>query len=100
MVANHGQTLSPAYSNTPALPLLAPLPHPPSPGTVIQEEMAKLAASMATKKREFRFPDLIDLCHELGLFIRLIGDGEDREPLARRERTIFSRILSKFDGRI
>jgi hypothetical protein len=64
------------------------------------EEMAKLAASMATKKREFRFPDLIDLCHELGLFTRLIGDGEDREPLARRERTIFSRILSKFDGRI
>ena len=64
------------------------------------EEMAKLAASMATRKREFRFADLIDLCHELGLFTRLIGDGEDPEPLARKERTIFSRILSKFNGRI
>ena len=64
------------------------------------EEMAKLVSAMAKKNRELRFADVVDLCHELGLFARIIGDGEDAEPLARKERAIFSRILARFDRRI
>ena len=64
------------------------------------EEMAKLVAAMAKIARELRFADLVDLCHELGLFVRIIGDGQDTEPLGRKERSIFSKILAKFDRRI
>ena len=79
-------------------------PCTPAPSSVSgdrdTEEMAKLTAAIATKKGELRFADVVDLCHELGLFAKLIGDGEDSEPLGRKERSIFSRILSRFDGRI
>jgi hypothetical protein len=49
---------------------------------------------------ELRFANVVDLCHELGLFTRLIGDGEDDEALGRKERSIFGKILARFDGRI
>jgi hypothetical protein len=64
------------------------------------EEMAKLVSAMAKINRELRFADVVDLCHELGFFARVIGDGEDTEPLGRKERAIFSKILARFDGRI
>ena len=52
------------------------------------EEMAKLVSAMAKINRELRFADVVDLCHELGFFARVIGDGEDTEPLGRKERAI------------
>src|SRR4029077_3526313 len=62
------------------------------------DEIEKLVDILAALKGELRFPEIIDLCREHSLFARLVG--EDDDDLDRGKKNIFSRILSKFDGRI
>ena len=60
--------------------------------------MEKLVDVLAARKGELRFPEIVDLCREHSLFARLVG--EDDDDLDRGKKNVFSRILSKFDGRI
>jgi hypothetical protein len=70
---------------------------PTSSGDRDTEEMEKLVEVMPPHK-ELRFLDVVDLCRERSLFLRLIG--EDNEDFERGKKNIFSRILTKFDNRI
>ena len=60
------------------------------------QEMEKLVEAMPRQK-ELRFLDVVDLCREHSLFLRLIG--EDDEDFDKGKKNIFSRILTKFDNR-
>lgn len=62
--------------------------------------MTKLIAAMPRHK-EFRFHDLVDLCREQGLFIRLVGtNNDDDEDFDRGKKNILARIFTRFDDRL
>ena len=60
------------------------------------QEMEKLVEAMPHQK-ELRFRDVVELCREHCLFLRLIG--EDDEDFDKGKKNIFSRILTKFENR-
>jgi len=59
--------------------------------------MEKLVEAMPRQK-ELRFRDVVELCREHCLFLRLIG--EDDEDFDKGKKNIFSRILTKFENRV
>ena len=61
------------------------------------QNMEKLVSVMHPM-RELRFGDLVDLCREHALFTGLVG--EDDQDFDRGKKNIFSKILTKFNGRI
>ncbi len=62
------------------------------------EEMKNLVELLALRKTQIRFPDIVELCQEHSLFTRLVGEGD--EELDPGTKNIFSRILSRVDGRL
>jgi hypothetical protein len=76
-------------------------PCSPAPSSVSGDrdtrDMEILVEKMPRKK-EFRFPEIVDLCREYSIFPRLVG--EDDEEFDKGKKNILGRIFTKFDDRI
>jgi hypothetical protein len=62
------------------------------------EDMRKLVSAMANRPTPMAFPELVELAHEHSLFENIIGN--DGDELGRREKTIFGRLLGRYDRRM
>jgi hypothetical protein len=63
------------------------------------EDMRQLVKAMAVEPTSRAFAELIELAHAHGLFENIIGTNDDGE-LGRREKTTFSRMLTRYDRRL
>ena len=73
-------------------------------GDLDTEDMERLVEILCANGGQIKFNELVKLCREHGLFIRLLGEEEEEDSQQRTldpgNRNIFGRILKKFDGRI
>jgi hypothetical protein len=76
-------------------------PCSPAPSSISGDrdtrDMETLVEKMPRKK-DLRFPEIVDLCREYSLFDRLVGESD--EDFDKGKKNILGRIFTKFDGRI
>lgn len=60
------------------------------------DDMRKLVMAMVGAEKLFTFAELVDLARKNGLFESIVGD----EELDRRAKTLFGRLLGRYDRRL